>query len=271
MNKPTLTAALIALLVPAVAPAQDLDGRVTRIENILENQRSSDLLLQVQRLQQEVQQLRGMVEQQQFELANLKRLQNDQYTDLDSRLRGQGGVAPSPAAAAPEAGARPTDVMLTPPAASAPPAATGETGAVPGLAPPPAEAGSAVSEKEAYRNAFDLLKQRRYDDAALAFEELLRLYPNGDLADNGRYWLGETKYVKRDFGGALAEFRLVLNDYPMSPKIPGAMLKIGYIQDERKDWSDARATLQQLVEKFPDSTEARLAKGRLERMARDGH
>ena len=70
---------------------------------------------------------------------------------------------------------------------------------------------------------------------------------------------------------ALAEFRRVLSDYPVSPKIPGAMLKIGYIQDERKDWTDARSTLQQLTEKFPDSTEARLAKGRLERMARDGH
>ena len=49
------------------------------------------------------------------------------------------------------------------------------------------------------------------------------------------------------------------------------MLKIGYIQDEQQDWPGARATLEGLMAKFPDSTEARLAKGRLERMAREGH
>ena len=100
MSKPIFTAALIWLLIPGLSLARDLEGRVTRIENILENQRSSDQLLQLQRLQQDVQQLRGQVEEQQFEIDNLKRQLSEHYTDLDGRLRGQGAGMSSPTAAA---------------------------------------------------------------------------------------------------------------------------------------------------------------------------
>jgi tol-pal system protein YbgF len=149
--------------------------------------------------------------------------------------------------------------------------ATASGAASPDLALPPPEGRGRDAEREAYREAFDLLKQRRYDDAAAAFRALLSRYPRGELADNARYWLGETYYVKRDYAAALAEFQRVLDDYPLSPKVAGSMLKIGYIQDERKEWPRARTTLERLIDKFPDSTEARLAQGRLERMARDGH
>ena len=104
-----------------------------------------------------------------------------------------------------------------------------------------------------------------------AFEDLLTVYPKGEFADNARYWLGETNYVKRDYAAALNDFQCVVSDYPLSPKVPGAMLKIGYIQDEQKDWQNARNTLQDVTRKFPDTTEARLAQSRLERMAREGH
>jgi tol-pal system protein YbgF len=267
MTKPIRTAAFLCLVAPALAAAADLDGRVTRLENIVENQRSSDALLQIQRLQQEMQQLRGLVEQQQFEIDNLKRQQSEQYMDVDRRLGGQGSPPPPATAPAPLTG---RSQAAAPPA----PLPEAEAESAPSrldLAPPPAKTAGSVNEKEAYRDAFDLLKQRRYDEAIGAFQDLLARYPNGELADNARYWLGETYYVKRDFGAALDEFRRVLNDYPISPKVPGAMLKIGYIQDERKEWSAARTTLQDLAARFPDSTEARLAKGRLERMARDGH
>jgi tol-pal system protein YbgF len=271
-------AAGLGLLTPALTTAADLEGRVTRIENILENQRGSDLLLQIQRLQAEIALLRGTVEQQKFDLEVLQRQQKEQYLDLDGRLRALGGAQAPPAPAqrssvpgdAPAAG----DAMLMPRSqSSAAPAgrATASGAASPDLALPPPEGRGRDAEREAYREAFDLLKQRRYDDAAAAFRALLSRYPRGELADNARYWLGETYYVKRDYAAALAEFQRVLDDYPLSPKVAGSMLKIGYIQDERKEWPRARTTLERLIDKFPDSTEARLAQGRLERMARDGH
>ena len=146
----------------------------------------------------------------------------------------------------------------------------GQISRAPDLTLPKAGGTRGMSEKEGYRNAFNLLKQRRYDEAVRAFEGLLASYPNGEFSDNARYWLGETNYVKLDYRAALKDFQRLVQDYPLSPKVPGAMLKIGYIQDEQNNPGRARETLRTLTEKFPKTTEARLARGRLDRMARRG-
>lgn len=239
---------LILFLLPGLATGAD--------------QRLSDLLLQMQRLQQEMQQLRGQVELQQHQLDTLRRQQQDQYLDLDTRLRGQGGGASPPLTTAQPAMEAAAPVEPLSPASPAPPA--------PDLSVSGTGTATLPPEKDAYRAAFDLLKERRYDEAVRAFEDLLAVYPNGEYADNSRYWLGETYYVKRDYTKSLAEFQGVLTGYPLSPKVPGAMLKVGYIQYEQGDWQSARATFQDLAGKFPDSTEARLAQSRLERMTKEG-
>jgi len=228
--------ATLLVLILAMAPAYP----------IFADQRFSDLLLQVQRLQEEVQQLRGRLEVQAYELSTLRRQQQEQYLDLDARLRGRSEAAPT--TGVPDAGA-PGTVPATPTAAS----------------------GNSVAEKDAYRVAFDLLKQRRYEDAIRAFEDLLARYPNGEFADNARFWLGEANYVKQDYSAALTQFQRVLANYPLSPKVPASMLKIGYVHYEQGDWRAARTALQDVLVKFPDTAEAQLAESRLERMSREGH
>ena len=234
--------AILSILILAAAPAL----------SIAADQRLSDLLLQMQRLQQEVQQLRGQLELQKHELSTLKRLQREQYLDLDARLQGR---APASGTATTQSGdaARPQ---------------AGRASAPPALSP---QSGVPSGEKQAYRLAFDLLKQRRYDDAIRALEDLLARYPNGEFADNARYWLGEAYYVKRDYSTALTQFQRVLANYPLSPKIPASMLKIGYIHYDQSDWQRARTALKDVANKFPDSAEARLAESRLERITREGH
>jgi len=230
--------AILSLIACALLPAASVTA----------DQRLSDLLLQIQRLQQEVQQLHGRVELQQHELATLRRRQQEQYLDLDARLRGSGTGAASGPGGAGNAGD-----MGTPPA------------------PATAVADTPAGERQLYRAAFDLLKQRRYQDAIRGFKELLTRYPNDEFADNARYWLGEANYVERNYQAALTQFQRVTADHPLSPKVPGALLKIGYIHDEQGDWQQARGALQGLLDGFPDTTEARLAESRLERMTREGH
>lgn len=245
--------ATISLLIFTAAPALSAAAE----------ERLSDLVLQIQRLQQEMQQLRGQVEVQQHQIDTLKKQIQDQYLDLDGRLRGQGGDAAPAEAAGPTAPGEPTPIA---PATSETPTAGAPDLSVNGRA-----ASQLPPEKDAYRDAFDLLKERRYDDAIKAFEDLLTVYPGGEFADNARYWLGETYYVKRDYARSLLAFQGVLTGYPLSPKVPGAMLKVGYIHYDQGDWQNARVSFQDLIGKFPDSTEARLAQSRLERMTKEGH
>lgn len=80
MHIRALTIAVVAGLLPVTtfipqATAQDF---------------GADAVYQLQQLQEEVRQLRGLVEQQQRELERLRQRQRDQYLDLDSRLQAAG-------------------------------------------------------------------------------------------------------------------------------------------------------------------------------------
>ena len=90
------------------------------------------------------------------------------------------------------------------------------------------------------------------------------------MADNAQYWLGESYYVTRDFAAGLKAFRLVVDKYPDSRKLPDALLKIGYCDYELQNWKTARAALGQVAQQFPDTTAARLAQQRLVKMDGEG-
>jgi tol-pal system protein YbgF len=129
-----------------------------------------------------------------------------------------------------------------------------------------APARPAGSDQQNYQAAFDLIQARRYEEAGRAFTEFLQAFPDSPLADNAQYWLAETHYVQRSFTTALPEFQKVIDNYPQSAKMPDALLKIGYCQHELGDLDSARATLQRVMRQFPDTTAARLAAQRLDRI-----
>jgi len=268
-----------------VSPAE-LAQRLERLERMLNEKSLSDFVLQLQQLQQEVQDLRGQVEMQQYQLRQL----NPGLPQLGQSYAAAKAAAEEAAAGEGEAGGE---------AAQAPAAEGGEAAAgqaeepaaaeVP-VAPPPktgvgalgggGNAGGTLalpspetlegSEQDAYRQAFDLLKDRDYDAAKKKFAAMLVQYPDGQFADNGVYWLGEIGYVTKDYPAALTHFNRLIADYPGSPKLPSAMLKLGYIYYDQGDMEQARKMLEAVTQRFPDTTEGRLAQGRLEQMTRDG-
>ncbi len=271
--KTSLIAGLL-LVLPLTAMAAKpptTEQRLQRLERILQNQSLSDLVLQIQRLQREVRELRGRLEEQNHGLNDLKRRQRELYLDLDSRIS---------ARPANDAAAQVAAEAVTQKAPGAAPvvdrgASTTAPTRTPPPPPPPAAvaqpAGDPAKEQSRYRQAFDLLQQGNYAESATAFRQFLAAYPNGGYTDNAQYWLAEASYVTRDFDTAMQDFSKVLSAHPGSGKVPDAMLKIGYIHYEWRDWNKARAMLQRLLKEHPDSTAARLGKQRLERMRKEGH
>ncbi len=239
-----------------------LEQRLGRLERILKNQSLADIIMQLQQLQQEIQQMRGEMELQKHAMDALNKRQRDLYLDIDQRLSRMQTLPASPAS-------QPLPQAVTP-AASSEVAATSADAAQSG------EAGAQTPpdpklEAAAYQRAFNLLKQGRYPDSIKAFRDFLQQFPGGSYGDNAQYWLGEASYVSRDFDVALKEFSLVLEHYPSSSKLPGALLKSGYIHYEKHQWDEARRLFNRLQSEFSGSTEARLAAKRLERMEREGH
>ena len=127
-------------------------------------------------------------------------------------------------------------------------------------------AGAGTSEEQrVYGQSFDALKAGSYSVAITGFKSFLSSYPASPLAENAQYWLGEAFYVTRDFDSATGAFRNVLQKWPDSRKAPDALLKLGYTQLEQKKTGEGRATLSQLVQKYPGTDAAKLAAERLQR------
>lgn len=270
----TKEAALFLLLLTVGANASaaskaELEARLEQVERKLDSRSLMDLLNQLTSLQRDVQQLRGDSELQNHTLENLQKRQRDLYLDIDRRLHRleAGGVAG-------ETASPPSYTTTTPPAvpgaSMAPDVATGGPDARP-AAPAAPPALNPADQRKAYDQALELLKEGRYDDAAVAFQKFVSQYPDSSYADNAQYWLGEVYYVTRQFQPALTEFDKVLTAYPGSAKIADARLKMGYIQYELKDWGKARELLSGVVSTYPGSTSARLAQERLDRMQKEGH
>ena len=268
----SMALAILVFALPIFLQAQEPSPSVT-----------TDLVIQVQQLQDEVRELRGQLEEAQRELENLKRRQRDQYLDLDQRLSELRdappvrGPTPSHSAGQPEPDTGVTGAQQGAPPADAPEVRPPleEDAALTGLGEPEVESRAApapgAAEKESYDRAFQALKELRYADAAQLFQEFLDRYPNSEYADNAQYWLGESYYVTRNYDIALEAFQELLDNHPDSSKVPDALLKIGYTHYELKNWDQARTALSQVEQNYPDSTLARLAASRLKSMRMEGH
>jgi tol-pal system protein YbgF len=122
------------------------------------------------------------------------------------------------------------------------------------------------AEQAAYNTAFNLLKAGQYDQAIAAFNSFLIKYPNSDYAANAQYWLGETYYVMRKFEPAIKAYTTLTRLYSDSPKYTHALLKIGYSYHELGQIERAKTSLEDLKNRHPDTTAARLAEERLQRI-----
>jgi tol-pal system protein YbgF len=224
---------------PLYQKMTEIDTRLDRVERVTDNEGLMNLYSQLESLQQEVQNLRGDVETLQYQLDQANNRQKDLYLDLDQRLQ---------------------RIETTTPGNASPGVLEGGTL---GQGQLPVPGGS---DRENYQAAFELIKQGRYDQAAIALNQFMVAFPASDLADNAQYWLAETDYVSKNFEAALAGFNLVLERYPESRKIPDALLKIGYCNIELERPTAAEQALRKVVGQYPDSSAARLASQRLEQL-----
>lgn len=269
--------AFVAAPPPAVAQeeesvdVQSLERRLQRLENIVNSGQLADILQQLNTLSNEIRELRGEIEVQGHRIDELRKRQRNLYADLDRRLR-EIEVAGQVREPAEEAGAD---------AEQAADAADTEAADVAVQAALEASTGGSdaeqqgerdpEAERKAYDAAFQLLREGRYEEAAEAFRQFLEDFPDGPYADNARYWLGESRYVTRNFTPALEAFRQVVENHPGSAKVPDARLKMGYTLYEMARYDEAREVLQSVIEQHPDSAVARLAEERLVKMKNEGH
>jgi len=228
---------------PVYLKLTEVDNRLVRVERLIDNEGLMTLLTRLEETQRDVQALRNDIETLQHDVGQSSDRQRELYLDVDQRLQ--------------------TIEQTTTNNASL---SVLESGSLsPGQLPVPGG-----TDRANYQAAFELLKQGRYDQAAIALQQFMVAFPASNLSDNAQYWLAETHYVTQNYKQALPEFQTVLDRYPDSRKIPDALLKIGYCNFELKRYDASREALAAVVATYPETTAARLASQRIDRIKSEG-
>ncbi len=231
-------------------------------------------------LQQEISDLRGLVETQDHEIQKLKKSQQDLYLDLDKRLSELKPRAKSNAVQ----GSKPSTSVTVVPIEED----IIEPSAIEILPEKPIKPSAAVTitptggsksvqtatEKEVYGSAYNFVRTKQYAEAVTGFEEYLTRYPQGEQAANAHYWLGEVYMAKWQaekvnrglLDQATQSFINLKTGFKEHPKVADALLKLGVIETEKNNFVAAREYLTEVKTRYPSSSAARIAASRLQQL-----
>jgi len=115
-----------------------------------------------------------------------------------------------------------------------------------------------------YKDAYETFQRGDLEGGRRKFEAFLKQYPNMELSDNAQFWIGETYFLRKDFERAILEYEKVIVKYPEGDKVSSALLKQGLAFLELGDKTNARNLLKRVVDRYPQTEQADIAKKKLE-------
>jgi tol-pal system protein YbgF len=260
---------LLALCVIGLAGCAEFTGTAVHEDSAQLRQDLNALTLTLHRTRSDTETLLGQIDRRtreqsaeiQKQLATLQSRTDSLNSEL-TRLAGRvDELTQRLGSLSRQSGARPA-----PPAGSARPAP-----------PSPRPSGPGGPPTDLYQAAYIDFSKGNYPLALAGFQEFLRRYPNSDLADHAQYWIGEAHFsLARNYAAqgqgdkalraleqAVQEFRKVIVNHPRGEKVPTALYKEALALLELKQENLAQARLRYLLDHFPQSEEAPLARERL--------
>jgi tol-pal system protein YbgF len=131
-------------------------------------------------------------------------------------------------------------------------------------AEPSAEA--KTDPKAAYNACYKLFKDGQNEKARDEFQKFLKQHPKTPYSGSAQFWIAETWYVDDKYEKAIVEYEKVIKGFPTSDKVPHALLKQGMSFQKLGDDGSAKIVYQQIVKKYPQTQQAKVARARLSEM-----
>lgn len=120
-----------------------------------------------------------------------------------------------------------------------------------------------LSENELYTASKQAFDGGDFETARNGFKNLINKFPKSAHADNAQFWIGEIYYSEKWYEKAILEYQKVIEKYPKGNKVPASLLKQGFAFLNLGDKANARLILKELVKKYSESTEAKIATKKL--------
>ena len=237
-NKIMRQFALVLLVGAAtqVVAAPASAANLQTLERMLEAQGQSQLQVQRQldQMSADIDNIRGKVERNSYDIKQMKERQRQLYNDVDQLSR------------------QPVKATPTAKEATAPVEAYSKN----------------MSENDAYQSAVNLiLKKKDYKGATQAFQSFLTTYPNSVYKPNASYWLGQLHFAQNDLVQAATNFKVVAS-IKDSGKRADALLKLGVIAERSNDIVKAMEYYTSVAKDYPNSTSAKQAQSALANLSK---
>lgn len=294
----------VALTSPALAQSsRDMDNRLGRVESELETlgravyggqkpsggayagggASAADTEVRIQGFESQIRDLTGKLEEQDYQIRQLREHLEKMSADINLRLQDGGGSTggsfsnSTPGSFGDSAGSPDTPVYAP---SGTSESAPGGPSSMPVQSPPPpggpdgyqwrsgsaspqlgtyAESGagqaspSGDSAASQYEHAFSLLKGAQYDEAEKEFRSFLSQHSGHALSGNATYWLGETYYVRGQFEKAAQTFAEGYQKDPKGGKAADNLLKMGLSLSGLGKKNDACVALGQIEKEYSAS------------------
>ncbi|MFM8454756.1 MAG: tol-pal system protein YbgF [Gammaproteobacteria bacterium] len=200
---------------------------------------AAELVRRLDAMQQELRELRGQLEEQQFEIKHLKQQANKQHS-----------TASTPASSAPQHTTQQTQNNHQKPQEMH------------------------LDQESLYQRAYGFIRDKNSQEAKTGMQVYLQKYPTGTYAANAYYWLGELEFAEwkknpeilKTLDEASAHFNQVVQKFPKHAKASDALLKLGLVALGKKDSAQAKHYFKEVGLRYPDSVAAAVATEKMKQL-----
>jgi len=266
-----------------IAPNND---SLVRLGSPTQNNNSdalSLLLEQNQQLRTEVQALRGLVEEQGFEIRKMQRESLGRYTNLDDRLISiESGsdldyVVPINSTIDEVSSSSDLNPIITRDRSfigeesrvldNSPQQSQTIDLSAPVVKPNINSRGTlqpaVLSEQQLYQMAYDSVINSNFERSIAEFDQYMNIYPDGRFVTNAYYWKGQAYLYLTRYSEAKDSYEIILDRYKDSAKLPDAMYGLGLAYQGLGNITQARQLLTEIKRRFPNTGVANLADTKL--------
>lgn len=273
------SSAAVAQNVGSVVESQGISLDAAQTQSSSNSDALSLLLEQNQQLRAELQALRGIVEEQGFELRKLQRDALNRYTSNDERLTAlEGGASassslPTQAPLSPSISNSQRDVSSsvsntnnTVTARESVDDFVGERSSLNNLQTSNRRGSlqpAVLSEQQLYQMAYDSVINSDFERSIAEFDQYMSVYPSGRFVTNAHYWKGQAYLYLERYSEAKESYEIILNRYEDSAKLADAMYGLGLAYQGLGNVTQARQLLNEIKRRFPNTGVANLADTKL--------
>ena len=117
-----------------------------------------------------------------------------------------------------------------------------------------------TEEKELFKSALILFEESRFAEALEIFSQIIITFPDGSFTADAYFWSGELFLAQEMFEDAKLSFKNVVDNFYQHSRTPDSLFKLGEIYRIEGDIERSLEFYEKVKQDFPDSGASQLSK-----------